>query len=299
LRDNGVGGDATVTEDHWAAWLRRRRSGGDEELEARTVRELTEVRERILDNADFAPGESLLDVGCGNGLVAFGALARDASRVVFADISRPLLEECRAIATDAGALERCEFVEAPADSLAPVADASVDVVTTRSVLIYEPDKERAFAEFFRVLRPGGRVSLFEPINTFGMQERRREFFGLDLPDLAEIGAKLEVGYSEEPPESNPMLNFDERDLVALAEAAGFFPIHVDLRLDVEPQEPRSWEGFLNGAPNPNVPTFGEAMARALSPDEAERLVAYVRPRVEQGLGRWRMGHAFLWAHKPG
>jgi ubiquinone/menaquinone biosynthesis C-methylase UbiE len=44
--------------------------------------------------------------------------------------------------------------------------ASVDVVTTRSVLIYVKDRARAFAEFARVLRPGGRTSLYEPINRF-------------------------------------------------------------------------------------------------------------------------------------
>lgn len=261
--------------------------------------QLAQTRERILDNAGFESGQTLIDVGCGNGLVAFGALERGASRVVFADISQPLLDECRSIASDLGLLDRCEFVRTPADDLAGVAGDSVDVVTTRSVLIYVDDKERAFAEFFRVLRPGGRVALFEPINSFGMHERRREFFGLDLPDLAELGAKLEAACDEEPPESNPMLNFDERDLVRLAEAAGFFPVHLDLRLDVEPQEPRAWSGFMNGSPNPNVPTFAEAMEQALTPDEAERLIAYVRPRVEQGLGRWRMGHAYLWATKPG
>lgn len=288
-----------MTEDRWAAWLRRRRSGGDAELEARTVEQLTRARERILDNAGFEAGEALLDVGCGNGLVAFGGLAREAGRVVFADISEPLLEECRSIAADLGVLDRCEFVQAPADDLAPVKSGSVDVVTTRSVLIYVDEKERAFAEFFRVLKPEGRISLFEPINSFGMHERRREFFGLDLSDLAGIGAKLEAAYGEEPPEANPMLSFDERDLVRHAEAAGFFPVHLDLRLDVEPPEPRSWEGFLNGSPNPNVPTFAEAMERALTSDEAVRLTAYMRPRVEQGLGRWRMGHAYLKATKPG
>jgi arsenite methyltransferase len=288
-----------VSEDRWAAWLRRRRSGGDAELEARTVEQLTQARERILDNAALEAGETLLDVGCGNGLVAFGALERGAGRVVFADISEPLLDECRSIAGGLGALDRCEFVCAPADDLADVADGSVDVVTTRSVLIYVADKERAFAEFFRVLRPGGRVSLFEPINSFGMAERRREFFGQDLPDLAEIGSKLESAYDEEPPESNPMLNFDERDLVRLAESVGFFPVCLDLRLDVEQLQPRSWSGFLHGSPNPNAPTLAEAMSQTLSADEAERLTTYMRPRVEQGLGRWRMGSAYLWATKPG
>lgn len=45
----------------------------------------------------------------------------------------------------------------PADQLAAVADASVDAVTARSVLIYVKDKAQAMREFFRVLRPGGRV----------------------------------------------------------------------------------------------------------------------------------------------
>jgi ubiquinone/menaquinone biosynthesis C-methylase UbiE len=287
-------------EDKWAAWLRRRRSGGDAELEARTVEHLEKTRERILDNAAFAAAETLLDVGCGNGLVAFGALDRKAGRVVFADGSAALLEECRALAGELGVLNRCEFVQAPADDLTPVVDGSIDVVTTRSVLIYVEDKARAFAEFFRVLRTGGRLSLFEPINTFGMEERRREFFALDDPTLGPIGAKIDAVFAEaQPPETDPMLDFDERDLMALADSAGFFPVRTDVRLVVEPSEPRSWKGFLNSAGNPRIPTFAEAMERVLSAEETDRFVEYVRPRIEQGLGRWRMGSAYLWATKPG
>jgi SAM-dependent methyltransferase len=288
-----------VSEDRWAAWLRRRRSGGDEAFEARTVAQLAQARERILDNAELEAGETLLDVGCGNGLVAFGALERGAGRVVFADVSPSLLEESRAIASDLGLGGRCEFVEASADDLPAVDSRSVDVVTTRSVLIYVHDKAAAFAEFFRVLRPGGRISLFEPINTFGMAERRREWLALDVPGLETAGAKLDALFEERQPASDPMLDFDERDLLREAEAAGFFPVRADVRLVVEASEPRSWEGFLNSAGNPKIPTFAEAMEQALSPEEAERFVEYARPRVEQGLGRWRMGSAYLWATKPG
>ena len=288
-----------VSEDRWAAWLRRRRSGGDEAFEARTVAQLAQARERILDNAELEAGETLLDVGCGNGLVAFGALERGAGRVVFADVSPSLLEESRAIATDLGLAESCEFVEASADDLAAVESGSVDVVTTRSVLIYVRDKPAAFAEFFRVLRPGGRISLFEPINTFGMEERRSEWLALDVPGLEAAGAKLDALFDELQPASDPMLDFDERDLMREAEATGFFPVRADVRLVVEASERRSWEGFLNSAGNPKIPTFAEAMEQALSPEEAERFVEYARPRVEQGLGRWRMGSAYLWATKPG
>jgi arsenite methyltransferase len=287
-------------EDRWAAWLRRRRSGGDAEVEARTVEQLTEARERILDNAALERGETLLDAGCGNGLVAFGALERGAGRVVFTDVSEPLLAESRSLAAELGVLELCEFVQASADELSAVPDGSVDVVTTRSVLIYVENKARAFAEFFRVLRPGGRISLFEPINTFGMEERRREFFAFDDPALGSIGVKLDAVFAEaQPPETDAMLDFDDRDLMALAESAGFFPVRTDVRLVVEPSEPRSWEGFLSSAGNPKLPTFAEAMEQALSPAETDRFVAYLRPRVEQGLGRWRMGSAYLWAGKPG
>jgi arsenite methyltransferase len=288
-----------VAEDRWAAWLRRRRSGGDADVEARTVAQLADTRDRILENAALEAGETLLDVGCGNGLVAFGALERGAGRVLFADISEPLLEECRTIAGELGLIDRSEFVVAPADDLTPVPDASVDVVTTRSVLIYVRDKRRAFAELFRVLRPGGRLSIFEPINRFGMGERRREVFGLDEPEIGPIAAKLEAVYGEAQPEDDPMLDFDERDLMRDAETAGFFPVRAEVRLDVERQEARSWEGFLESSGNPNVPTLAEAMESALTSEERERYTAYLRPRVEGGLGRWRMAHAYLWASKPG
>jgi arsenite methyltransferase len=288
-----------VTEDRWAAWLRRRRSGGDADVEARTVEQLAETRDRILDNAELRAGETLLDVGCGNGLVAFGAIARGAARVLFADISQPLLDECRSIAAELEVLDRCELVRAPADDLGAVADGSVDVVTTRSVLIYVADKERAFAEFFRVLRPGGRMSLFEPINTFGMTVRRREFLGLDDPAVEAVAEKVDAVYGQAQGDDDPMLDFDERDLIRQAEAAGFFPIRVDLRLVIEPQEPRSWGGFVQSSGNPNIPTFAEVIDAALTNEERARYSDYLRPRVEGGLGRCRMGSAYLWARKPG
>ena len=57
-----------------AEWLAKRRFGGDEEVASRGFAQLAERRDAVLDRAALAPGETLLDVGCGEGLIGFGAL---------------------------------------------------------------------------------------------------------------------------------------------------------------------------------------------------------------------------------
>jgi SAM-dependent methyltransferase len=289
----------TPSRDRWAEWLAERRFGGDPELRQRSLSKLAAVRDTVLERAALAEGERLLDVGCGEGLIAFGALDRGARIVTFADISADLLDFCREAAADLGVLERCEFVQAPADDVAPVGDGSINVVTTRSVLIYVRDKQRAFGEFARVLQPGGRISIFEPINRFAHEPASTRFAGYDLGGLDDIATKLRgVFDATQHPDTDPMVDFDERDLIRLADAAGFFPINLALEAVVEPLPARDWDGFLDAAGNPNIPTIREAMQLALTFAERERLTAHLRPLVERGDGVWRMATAFLSATKP-
>jgi hypothetical protein len=59
-----------------------------------------------------------------------------------------------------------------------------------------------------------------------------------------------------------------------------------------------WAQLLAISPNPNAPTFGEAIDRVLTPDEAARLESYLRPLVEQGHGgRVRHADAYLTAQR--
>ena len=95
-----------------------------------------------------------------------------------------------------------------------------------------------------------------------------------------------------------MLDFDERDLIKLAEEAGFFPIELELEAVVRASKPGPWEAFLNSSGNPKIPTIGEAMDQALTPEERERFAEHLRPLVEEGKGIWRMAHAYLRAVKP-
>jgi hypothetical protein len=64
--------------DCWSEWLLRRRFGGDAEVERLAMERLRATRDRVLDQALLREGETLLDVGCGDGLIALGALERGA-----------------------------------------------------------------------------------------------------------------------------------------------------------------------------------------------------------------------------
>ncbi len=287
--------------DAWAEWLLHRRHGDDPEELHRTIDRLVKVRERVLDNSGIEEGETLLDVGSGDGLIAVGALERVAEHgtVVFSDVSRDLLDHAQTLAEQMEAMERCRFVLASAEDLAPIGDASVDAVTTSSVLAYVRPKQRALAEFFRVLQPGGRISLYEPINRLTHPEPPDRFGGYHVSPVQELAERVGAAYERrQPSDTDPMFNFDERDLVAFVDEAGFGELHLELRVDRTRHQPQRWETFAHSAPNPRAPTLAEAIAETLNPEEADRFVAHLRPLVERGEGLFAVAVAYLWAVKP-
>jgi arsenite methyltransferase len=287
-----------MTRDKWASWLAERRSGGDPRAAERIREDLHPIRDAVLDAARVGPETRLLDVGCGDGLIAFGALERGAAEVVFSDVSPDLLDRCRQLAIEADVLGRCRFVHARAEDLGEVAGASVDVVTTRSVLIYVQDKVLALREFRRVLGPGGRISLFEPINRYFVDVDRRFPAAYDIGPVEDLADRVSAVYWRFNPMDGPMMNFDERDLLDLAEKAGFTELNLRLVIDIVPPKPRDWESFARSSPNPLAPTLEEAMRQALTPPEIERYVRHFKPLVESGTGTLRRAVAYLSAVTP-
>ena len=289
-----------MSRDKWASWLLERRTGGDPSAAQYHREYLHPIRDRVLDAAGIGPHTRLLDVGCGDGLIACGALERGAAQVVFSDVSQELLDRCQALADELGVMERCRFVLAGAEDLGAIASGSVDAVTTRSVLIYVADKARAFHEFRRVLAPGGLISLFEPINRYFLDAGNRHPPIYDAGPVAELAERVIAAITRVNPMDGPMMSFDERDLLDLAEQAGFMPLNVRLELDVRPPPPRDWESFMRSSPNPLAPTLEEAMREAaLAPAEIVRYVEHFRPLVESGTGTFRTACAYLTAVSPG
>ena len=292
----------TEQTDRWHRWLTDVRFGGDTSYRGKVLTEfLYPVRDAVLDKAQLVPGQTLLDVGAGDGLIGFGAVDRlgPDGRVIFSDISQDLLDHCRAVAAAEHVLDRCDFVLASADRLDGIPDAHVDVVTTRSVLIYVKDKLTALKEFYRVLRPGGRISLFEPINVLMSHPDPNLFSGYDVAPVKDLAGKVGAVYAAiQPPGEDPMLDFDDRDLVRLAWEAGFPDVKLELEVVVRARKaPMPWDLFLRSSGNPLIPTLEEALHQALTEREASRLVDHLRPLVETGTGIDRKALAYLTAAK--
>lgn len=123
--------------DKWAAWLLHRRDGGDPEQHRKALEHLVPIRETVLDHAAIVAGNRVLDVGAGDGLIAFAALDRVGpdGHVMMSDSSSDLVAHARTAAAELGVQERMSFVETRAQDLAAVANASVDAVTLRPISV--------------------------------------------------------------------------------------------------------------------------------------------------------------------
>jgi demethylmenaquinone methyltransferase / 2-methoxy-6-polyprenyl-1,4-benzoquinol methylase len=112
-------------------------------------------RRQALRAAGLRPGMRVLDVAVGTGLVAREALGITGDRhgVIGLDLSENMIAVARRTLD-------IEFVQARAEAM-PLADASVDFVSMGYALRHVPDLAAAFAEFARVLRPGGTILLLE------------------------------------------------------------------------------------------------------------------------------------------
>jgi ubiquinone/menaquinone biosynthesis C-methylase UbiE len=223
----------------------------------------------LLDSLMLAPGERVLDVACGPGVVTRMAAERvgPAGRVTGADISPPMLEIARGKPAPANAAP-IDYLESPAAPLA-VPDHAYDVVTCQHGFQFFPDRPAAATEIRRALKPGRRVGIAvwgpisECVHFSTLHTALLEHVPRDLADLL----LLPFGWSS--PE----------DLNQLLVDAGFQDVRIDgweLPLTFE-AGPAQAAASITGTPlGPGLAEQPEATREALRRDLESRFALYTR-----------------------
>ncbi len=109
--------------------------------------------------AELQPGEVVLDLGSGGGIDCFLAAKKvgPQGRVIGLDMTPDMIKLARRNAKKLGATN-VEFRYGEMEEM-PIPDESVDVIISNCVINLSPDKDAVFGEAYRVLRPGGRMSV--------------------------------------------------------------------------------------------------------------------------------------------
>lgn len=123
--------------------------------------------------AAIRPAETVLDIGCGAGMDLLLAARHTGptGRAIGVDMTDEMTERARQSAALAG-LAQVDVRKGDATRL-PVENASIDVIISNGVLNLVPEKEKAFAEIWRVLRPRGRLQLADVVVDVELTEDAR------------------------------------------------------------------------------------------------------------------------------
>lgn len=295
--------------DLWSQWLLHGRYADDPKFRQAMGGVLDRYVERLLAGGQLTAGQTLVDVGTGEGAVAFRAIERvgPTLKVWLTDISEPMLRHAEAQAAQRGVRNQCAFLRCPADRLEGIAAASADLVATRSVLAYVADKTAALREFHRVLKPGGRISLAEPVyqdDALAAAAARAEIEATPPEHVSVLTMLLHRWKAAQFPDTedkileSPLANYSERDMIRFAQAAGFVDLHLELHIDILPSIVHSWEVFISSSPHPLAPPLSVIMAEQFTLEERELFERSMRPLVEDPKAVSTDRMLYLTARKP-
>lgn len=185
--------------------------------EARFDEAVAAYHRRFLDAAAIAPGEQVLDIGCGN-----GQTTRDVARLAApggalgVDLSSRMIEQARRRATRQG-IGNARFEQADAQ-IHPFAAGAFDVAVSRIGVMFFGDPVAAFGNIGRALRPGGRLALLV------WQAREHNPWMTELSQAVALGRALPT---ESPEAPGPFSLADPDRVRRILATAGFTEIILD------------------------------------------------------------------------
>ncbi len=173
----------------------------------------------MLDRAQIAEGERVLDTGCGCGDTTLEIARRVGAggQVTGADLSRPMLARARERANEAG-LENTEFIEADVQTH-DFASLNCDLLTSRFGVMFFADPIAAFANLRTGLKVQGRLA-------FVCWRTRQENPWMTLP-LTAAAKYVEVPPPPGPEEPGPFSLADADRVRKILDGAGFTSIEID------------------------------------------------------------------------
>jgi len=173
----------TYYRDHWAEIDEERLNNYE------AMFEWHPRMEPLLEGAELAAGQRVLDYGCGPGGLAMELARRSGPNGAIhgLDLNADMIERARARSVREGMEATCRFEQHTEDSL-PFEDGFFDRVVCKSVLEYVSDPGATIAEFSRVTRSGGRVHVVD--SDWGMLVVEP----LDATDLSELFGAAHMAY---------------------------------------------------------------------------------------------------------
>jgi ubiquinone/menaquinone biosynthesis C-methylase UbiE len=257
----------------------RERALGSLERRGRSPDEVA-ARAAYLDLLGIEPGERVLEVGCGSGVVLRDVARRVAPGgvAIGLDPSPAMLAVARELAEQHGLADVVELREGDARAL-PFGDAQFDVVLAVTTLLHVPDGERAIPEMVRVTRPGGRVAVFD---------RDNDSYIISHPDRTLTRRIVAAGSDH-----SAVNGWIGRQAPRLMAEAGLRDVRVRAFASIE-QDPA---GFY--ATNAGVRWADIAVqVGAISEEERRRWVDQLRAEQEAGGFIAGLTHIFVWGTRP-
>ena len=178
--------------------------------------------ERFASQLELGEGVRLLDVACGAGGPALHLAELTGCAVTGVDVEENAIENAVRLAAEAGLEERARFVQADASKALPLGDGCFEAILCLDALNHLPGRPAVFADWARLLAPGGRLLFTDPVTLTG------------LVGSAELVIRSSIGYFDfaPPGEDERLLHGAGLSVLAVEDTTASMAAAARRRLDV-------------------------------------------------------------------